>query len=588
MTIVSGIMNKYKRVPITVKATVWFIIASTLQKSISFLTTPIFTRMMSPAQFGQYSVYTSWLNMLTILVTLRLNWAAFNKGMSRFKDDRYAYTSTMQTITALLTAFFLLIYLLFKKQINILFDLPAIIILLMFAEMFVTPAIDFWTVQKRYEYQYKPVVIKTLLYALFNSVIGIVAVVFSEEKGYARILSCVFVNLVFGLTVFTYNRKRGKVWFRKEYAVFALTFVLPLLLHYFSQYVLGQFDRIMIQKMAGIAAAGLYSVAYNAGMVMKLITQNINSALVPWQYGKLEKNDILSVDNTMYKVYIGVAICLFIFISFAPEAMYLLADKEYYEAVYVIPPVAMGLFFLFMYTTIANVEFYYEETRFTIYISVAGALLNIVLNFFGITYFGYVAAAYTTLICYIYFSIAHYIYTNHCVKRKCGISKAFNLKRLTLVSLAFVICSSMMTLLYGNLLVRFVIIGVLLIILYIKRDTLTQMIKIVELNSSGANMDKNSLRLSGDENGIEHNHQDGQKNEVPVLFQNKLNCCGCSACYSVCPVHAIEMKVDCEGFLYPVIDERMCIRCNHCLSVCIFKAAQIERGLKGNDGISQA
>lgn len=45
-------------------------------------------------------------------------------------------------------------------------------------------------------------------------------------------------------------------------------------------------------------------------------------------------------------------------------------------------------------------------------------------------------------------------------------------------------------------------------------------------------------------------------------------CCGCSACYAVCPKNAIRMVEDKEGFLYPQIDERKCIHCNSCIKVC--------------------
>lgn len=54
------------------------------------------------------------------------------------------------------------------------------------------------------------------------------------------------------------------------------------------------------------------------------------------------------------------------------------------------------------------------------------------------------------------------------------------------------------------------------------------------------------------------------------LYAEKKNCCGCSACYSICPVHAISMKEDEEGFLYPIIDEGKCINCKNCKRVCPF------------------
>lgn len=48
----------------------------------------------------------------------------------------------------------------------------------------------------------------------------------------------------------------------------------------------------------------------------------------------------------------------------------------------------------------------------------------------------------------------------------------------------------------------------------------------------------------------------------------KDSCTGCSACASVCPRHAIQMKENSEGFLYPEVDEKACVNCGACLSVC--------------------
>ena len=65
---------------------------------------------------------------------------------------------------------------------------------------------------------------------------------------------------------------------------------------------------------------------------------------------------------------------------------------------------------------------------------------------------------------------------------------------------------------------------------------------------------------------------------VPVLFKNKENCCGCSACYSVCPKNAIKMCLDEEGFLYPKINKSICVGCQKCITVCLFKKDQKEKG----------
>ena len=57
---------------------------------------------------------------------------------------------------------------------------------------------------------------------------------------------------------------------------------------------------------------------------------------------------------------------------------------------------------------------------------------------------------------------------------------------------------------------------------------------------------------------------------LPMNKRGKENCCGCTACAEVCPVHAINMKVDEEGFSYPYVEKDKCIHCGKCDRVCGF------------------
>ena len=66
-----------------------------------------------------------------------------------------------------------------------------------------------------------------------------------------------------------------------------------------------------------------------------------------------------------------------------------------------------------------------------------------------------------------------------------------------------------------------------------------------------------------------------EKRDFPILFNDKKECCGCTACFAICPKHAISMEEDEEGFEYPIIDYSKCIKCNNCLMVCPYKEIKI-------------
>lgn len=469
---------KYKQLALPVKAAMWFMICSVLQKSISLLTMPIFTRLMSTEQYGQFTAYNSWLQIFTILTTLRLNWAVFNKGMQKYRDDRDGYTSTMQSITFILTVLMLGIYILFQKQIDALTELPSFVMYAIFAELLVTPAIDFWTIRRRYEYIYTPIVAYTLLMALLNTALGLASVLLVDEKGYARILSCVFVNVCFGSVLFVVNLRRGKKLFCWDYAKYAIMFNLPLLLHYLSMYVLDQFSKIMVQKLAGVSALAIFGVACNLANVLKVVTNSLNNALVPWLHEKLETKQFNTLDNTMFLIFAGVAGVTLLVTALTPEIVFVFADPRYFDAIYCVPATILGMFFSFVYISFANVEFFYDKNKFTMYISITGAVLNVVLNYVGIRMFGYIAASYVTAICFAIFSFAHYHYMNYICREEVGSETIINGKRLLVLSVVLIVLTLGMNLLYGNIVLRYSLIAVAMVLIYIKRKMIVDILKV--------------------------------------------------------------------------------------------------------------
>ena len=157
-------------------------------------------------------------------------------------------------------------------------------------------------------------------------------------------------------------------------------------------------------------------------------------------------------------------------ISFAPEIIYILAGPKYLDAVWVVPPIAMGLLFLFYTQLFGSVEFYYEKKYYLVAGSILSAVLNVFFNWIFIDLYGYIAAGYTSLISFIVFALCNYV----CMKCICTqyqiTSPMFDLKKLIVICCVFVILSFLMMLLYDWLIVRLIVVALFLSLIVHKRN----------------------------------------------------------------------------------------------------------------------
>ena len=95
-------------------------------------------------------------------------------------------------------------------------------------------------------------------------------------------------------------------------------------------------------------------------------------------------------------------------ISIAPEAIYILGGEPYMDGVWCVIPMVLGVIVQYIYSQYVIIEMHLKKT---IYVSIGtgiAAVVNIVLNIIFIPIYGFVAAAYTTLISYLVLLVIHY------------------------------------------------------------------------------------------------------------------------------------------------------------------------------------
>ena len=480
MNIVNKLFNKYHAMSTVAKATLWFFICNNFLKCLSLLTTPVFTRLLSTEQFGIYNTYMSWVQIVTIIATLRLDYSIFNKGMTQYSEDKENYTASMQSITSIITVMLLIIYLFFHAPINKITGLTTTLSLGLFFEVFFTNAISFWTLRQRYDFKYKAVIIVSMSLALCNTGFGIIAILLTNYSGTGRILSTILVQCCFGCVIYIRNYIHSTKKFVKEYAKFAILFNLPLIPHYFASFILDQFDRIMIMKLVDYSAVGIYGIAYSTGYAIKIVTSTLNNTLIPWQYRKLKEQDYDSLAKCVNSIIHCVIICFMIYMTLSPEVIKIFAAPEYAHATYILPPITASAFLVFLYELYGNVEFFYGANKATMFIAIIGATINVILNYVFIPQFGYIVAAYTTLISYCFFVVAHYLWMNRVIHKHAPCRWIFSPYSLLISVLVMLGYTILVNFTFSLSLIRYGFVIILIAYALIRRKVLLAFISLLK------------------------------------------------------------------------------------------------------------
>lgn len=454
------LLLKYKKIPVQVRASFWFLMCSFLQKGISLITTPVFTRILTTTEYGQYSVFNSWVQILTPIISLNLYSGVYSQGVVKFENDRNKYSSSLQGLSLTLISLWLVIYVAFHGFWNNLFSFTTVQGLAMFAMIWATGSFNFWSMNQRVDFKYQKLVILTIVVSIIQPIIGIILVTCSTDKVTARIVGIAVVQLLFYTGTFISQMVKGHKFLDKRYWGYALSFNIPLLPHYLSLTVLSSSDRIMIGSMCGDDKAGIYTLAYSLSQVMVMFNTALLQTIEPWIYRKLRDKKVTDIASVAYPSFIIIAAVNLILIMFAPEAIAIFAPEEYHEAIWIVPSVALSVVFMFMYTFFATFEFYYEKTKHVAVATIGGAILNIILNFIFIRIFGYVAAGYTTLMSYILFAILHYCFMCKVCKEKMEGIHPYKLRYILVISGGSMLLGFVFLLSYNAPLVRYGLIGV--------------------------------------------------------------------------------------------------------------------------------
>ena len=190
----------------------------------------------------------------------------------------------------------------------------------------------------------------------------------------------------------------------------------------------------------------------------------INASFVPYLYQNMEntKSKIKKLSMSMLGMYSLVAILL---VYLAPEIVRILATEEYYKGIYIMPPIAGGVYFIAVSNLYSNILVYLKRTNIIMISSIIAAVINVILNYIMIEAYGYMAAAYTTLLSYVVMAVLLSIWANREFKKHITeVDFVYDNKLILAVSIVTLVISLFAILIYDYGIVRYTVAAVFLIL----------------------------------------------------------------------------------------------------------------------------
>ena len=403
-----------------VKSSIWYTIANVSIRAVAIITTPIYTGMLTTADYGRANTFNSWIDVFNVFACLCVVYS-IGRAKLDFPDRFDEYMSSLQGLSSSFGFILLVLAFIFRESLSgwIHYEVPLAVGL--FAYLCIAPSVEYMMQKCRYEYRYKENILISVITCVGQVALSILLMLLFNDRRYiGKILGVMLPTAIMGIVFYIRFIVKGKVFYNREYWTYALKIGLPMIPHALALILLAQMDRIMIKGICGDGDAGLYIFGYSFATLLMIFTNAIGQAYLPWFNETLFDGERDRIRQIQKKLVLLGCFLSFGFIAVSPEALMILSisNNSYWIAKYVVPPIVLGTLAQYFYTNYVNVEIFCKKTSIIAMGSCLAALINYILNYAFIPRFGYIAAAYTTFASYIVLMLMHYIMVRFVLKEQ--------------------------------------------------------------------------------------------------------------------------------------------------------------------------
>lgn len=379
---------------LAVKVGLWYVLSNFLVKAISFITTPLFARLMTPEQYGEFSNYASWQSTLLILTGAEM-YSTLSRAYYDYTEDYDQYVSSVTVTGFFITGGMYILFLLNQSWIYSVVAIPPQFVHMLFFTLAFQSCKAIWLARERTLYRYKTVAVVSMLNLVVPTLVALALVLWlpEEQRLSGRLYGTYIPMSAIGIGCAVQMLHKGRA-FRLDHAKYAFKLSLPLLVHFMTVSLLTSSNTVITKSIMGAEAAALVSITTSTIHILTILFQTLSGAVTTWLMDNLNQKNVGTVRKGIGIYSAGVVIVAIGTILLAPEIVWILGGKQYMAAVDLIPGMVLGIVFQSV-ASIFNIILTYDKNvvKTAVYTGIV-AVISILAKILLLPVFGYNSLAW--------------------------------------------------------------------------------------------------------------------------------------------------------------------------------------------------
>lgn len=390
-----------------VRDSVIYAIPSFISRGLSLFLVPLYTRVLSPSDYGALDMLMVFGSLAGLTVSLEVT-----QGVARFVSDekdpdrRVLYSSSAFWFSLICHTLFLAVTLAFTPTLSrLVMGTEGLDAIFRIGMIYLWLNRLFYVIQSQFRWE-----LRSNNYAIVSLLVSFVTVsvaitlAYYLKWGLAGILYGMIAGSLVGC-VYGLWHLRASFRFRFEGARLKemLLFSAPLVPSGISVFASHYIDRLMINHYLSLNDVGLYGIGFRLAGIIGLVMVGFQGALTPLIYSRYREEQTPRQLALIFRVFLAFALLVFLGLSvFAREILWVMTTPAYYSAAPVVIYLVAAILLSNMYIFAPGIDIA-KKTHIILWINLCVATLHILFNWLLIPRFGITGAAVASVLGYTFF-----------------------------------------------------------------------------------------------------------------------------------------------------------------------------------------